>query len=156
MKLVLLKDVKHLGKVGEEINVKAGYARNYLLPTQSALTPTNENIEIINKMKDELLKKEQEAKDVAMLLKEKMAGYNQVHIVKTKDDSNELFGSITLQNIIDKIKEDGHVIEKKQINLPSGAIKELGSYRANISLHPEVACDIEIIAEKSENTEETV
>ena len=156
MKLVLLKDVKHLGKVGEEINVKAGYARNYLLPTQSALTPTNENIEIINKMKDELLKKEQEAKDVAMLLKEKMAGYNQVHIVKTKDDSNELFGSITLQNIIDKIKEDGHVIEKKQINLPSGAIKELGSYRANISLHPEVACDIEIIAEKSEDTEETV
>ena len=108
---------------------------------------------IRDRMKDELLKKEQEAKDVAMLLKEKMAGYNQVHIVKTKDDSNELFGSITLQNIIDKMKEDGHEIEKKQINLPSGAIKELGTYRANISLHPEVACDIEIVAEKSEDTE---
>ena len=61
-----------------------------------------------------------------------------------------------LQNIIDKMKEDGHIIEKKQINLPSGAIKELGTYRANISLHPEVACDIEIIAERSEDTEETV
>ena len=156
MKLVLLKDVKHLGKVGEEINVKAGYARNYLLPSQSALTPTNENIEIINKMKDELLKKEQEAKDSAMSLKEKLAGYKQVHKVKTKDDSNELFGSITLQNIIDKMKEDAYVIEKKQVNLPLGAIKELGTYHANISLHPEVACDIEIIAEKSEHTEETV
>ena len=156
MKLVLLKDVKHLGKVGEEINVKAGYARNYLLPTQSALTPTSENLEIIDKMKDDLIKKEQEVKDIAMSLKEKLNGYNQLHKVKTKEDSNELFGSITLQNIIDKMKEDGHVIEKKQINLPSGAIKELGTYRANISLHPEVACDIEIIAKKSEDTEETV
>ena len=50
MKLVLLKDVKHLGKVGEEIVVKGGYARNYLLPTKSALTPSEENLEIINKM----------------------------------------------------------------------------------------------------------
>ena len=102
------------------------------------------------------MRQEQEVKDIAMSLKEKLNGYNQLHKVKTKEDSNELFGSITLQNIIDKMKEDGHVIEKKQINLPSGAIKELGTYRANISLHPEVACDIEIIAEKSEDTEETV
>ena len=83
MKLVLLKDVKHLGKVGEEINVKAGYARNYLLPTQSALTPTSENLEIIDKMKDDLIKKEQEVKDIAMSLKEKLNGYNQLHKVKT-------------------------------------------------------------------------
>ena len=54
------------------------------------------------------------------------------------------------------MKEDAYVIEKKQVNLPLGAIKELGTYHANISLHPEVACDIEIIAEKSEHTEETV
>ena len=155
MKLVLLKDVKHLGKVGEEINVKAGYARNYLLPTKSALTPSEENLDIINKMKDELIKKEQDAKDAAMSFKDRLNGYNQLHKVKVKEDSNELFGSITLQNIIDKMKEDGHVIEKKQINLPLGSIKELGTYNANISLHPEVACDIEVIAEKSEDTEET-
>ena len=155
MKLVLLKDVKHLGKVGQEINVKAGFARNYLLPTKSALTPTNENLEIINKMKDELIKKEQELKDIAMMQKEKLTEYNQLHKVKIKDDSNEIFGSITLQNIIDKMRDDGHVIEKKQINLPSGPIKQLGTYHANISLHPEVACDIEIIAEKLEDIEET-
>ena len=155
MKLVLLKDVKHLGKVGQEINVKAGFARNYLLPTKSALTPTNENLEIINKMKDELIKKEQELKDIAMMQKEKLTQYNQLHKVKIKDDSNEIFGSITLQNIIDKMRDDGHVIEKKQINLPSGPIKQLGTYHANISLHPEVACDIEIIAEKFQDIEET-
>ena len=57
MKLVLLKDVKHLGKVGDEVNVKGGFARNYLLPSKSALTPTEENLEIISKMKDELMKK---------------------------------------------------------------------------------------------------
>ena len=62
MKLVLLKDIKHLGKVGDEVNVKGGFARNYLLPTKSALTPSDENIEIISKMKDELLEKEKEAK----------------------------------------------------------------------------------------------
>ena len=155
MKLVLLKDVKHLGKVGQEINVKAGYARNYLLPTKSALTPSEENLEIINKMKNELIKKEQELKDTAMSFKEKLAGYNQLHKVKVKEDSNELFGSISLQNIIDKMKEDGHLIEKKQINLPLGSIKELGTYHANLSLHPEVACEIVIIAEKSKDIEET-
>ena len=155
MKLVLLKDVKHLGKVGQEINVKAGYARNYLLPTKSALTPSEENLEIISKMNDELIKKEQDAKNTAMTFKEKLAGYNQLHKVKVKEDSNELFGSITLQNIIDKMREDGHAIEKKQINLPLGAIKELGTYHANISLHPEVACEIEVIAVKSEYIEET-
>ena len=155
MKLVLLKDVKHLGKVGQEINVKAGYARNYLLPTKSALTPSEENLEIINKIKDKLIKQEQDARDSAMAFKERLTGYNQLHRVKVKEDSNELFGSITLQNIIDKMKEDGHVIEKKQINLPLGSIKELGTYHANISLHPEVACEVEIIAEKSDDIEET-
>jgi large subunit ribosomal protein L9 len=150
MKLVLLKDVKHLGKVGEEINVKGGYARNYLLPTKSALTPSAENLEVINKMKDELIKKEQELKNAAMALKEKLIGYSQTHKVKVKEDSNELFGSITLQNVVDKMKEDGYPIEKKQVNLPSGSIKELGTYNVNVSLHSEVACDVIIVAEKSE------
>ena len=56
MKLVLLKDVKHLGKVGQEVEVKAGFARNYLLPTKSALIPTKENLKVISEMKDELMK----------------------------------------------------------------------------------------------------
>ncbi len=155
MKLILLKDVKHLGKVGQEINVKGGYARNYLLPSKAALTPSEENMEIIDKMKDELIKKEQEAKDFALSIKEKLNGYKQIHKVKVKEESNELFGSITLQNIVDMIIADGHIIEKKQVNLPSGAIKELGTYNANISLHPEVACDIEIVAEKSDDNQES-
>ena len=154
MKLVLLKDVKHLGKVGEEINVKGGYARNYLLPTKSALTPSQENLETINKMKNELIQKEQEAKDAAMTIKEKLTD-QEIKSVNAKEYINDLFGSITLQNIIDQIKIDGYVIEKKQVNLPSGAIKELGTYHANISLHSEVACDIEIIAEKSEDSQES-
>ena len=79
MKLVLLKDVKHLGKVGDEVNVKGGFARNYLLPSKSALTPTEENLEIISKMKDELMKKEQEAKEAALAIKEKLLGYKQVY-----------------------------------------------------------------------------
>ena len=62
MKLILLKDVKHLGKVGEEVNVKGGFARNFLLPTKSALTPSAENLEIISKMKDELMKRSKKLK----------------------------------------------------------------------------------------------
>jgi len=155
MKLVLLKDVKHLGKVGQEINVKGGYARNYLLPTKAALTPSEENMKIIEKMRDELIKKEQEAKDNALTVKDKLQGYKQVHKVKVKEETTELFGSITLQNIVDMIKNDGYDIEKKQVNLPSGAIKELGTYNVNISLHPEVACDIEIVAEKSDDNQES-
>ena len=155
MKLVLLKDVKHLGKVGDEVNVKGGFARNYLLPTKSALTPTAENLEIISQMKDELMKKEQVAKDSAMELKEKLTGYKQTYKLQVKEDSNELFGSVTLQNITDQIKNDGFNIEKKQINLPTGAIKELGVFHANISLHSEVSCEIEIVTEKSEENQES-
>ena len=155
MKLILLKDVKHLGKVGEEVNVKGGFARNFLLPTKSALTPSAENLEIISKMKDELMKKEQEAKDLALTIKSKLSGYKQTFRLQVKEDSNELFGSITIQNITDQIKSDGFDIEKKQINLPMGAIKELGTFHANISLHSEVSCDIEIIAEKSEENQES-
>ena len=80
MKLILLKDVKHLGKVGEEIVVKGGYARNYLLPTKSALTPSEENLEIINKMKDELIKKEQDAKDIAMSFKASLTAVSYTHL----------------------------------------------------------------------------
>ncbi len=155
MKLVLLKDVKRLGKVGDEVNVKGGFARNHLLPTKSALTPTAENLEIISQMKDELMKKEQVAKDSAMELKEKLTGYKQTYKLQVKEDSNELFGSVTLQNITDQIKNDGFNIEKKQINLPTGAIKELGVFHANISLHSEVSCDIEIVTEKSEENQES-
>lgn len=155
MKLVLLKDIKHLGKVGDEVNVKGGFARNYLLPTKSALTPSDENIEIISKMKDELMEKEKEAKSHALTVKEKLAGYKQVYSLEVKEDSDELFGSITLQNIADKIKSDGFDIEKKQINLPTGAIKQLGTFHANITLHSEVSCDVEIIAEKSDKIQES-
>ena len=155
MKLVLLKDVKHLGKVGDEVNVKGGFARNYLLPSKSALTPSKENLEIISKMKDELMKKEQEAKDAALQLKNQLADYNQVYKLQVKEDTDELFGSVTLQNIADQIKSDGFDIEKKQINLPMGTIKEIGTFNANISLHSEVSCDISIITEKSEENKES-
>lgn len=155
MRLVLLKDVKHLGKVGDEVNVKGGFARNYLLPSKSALTLSEENIEVISKMKDELMKKEQVAKDAALALKDKLANYKQTYKLQVKEDSEELFGSVTLQNITDQINIDGYEIEKKQINLPMGAIKELGTFRANVSLHSEVSCDIEIIVERSEENQES-
>ena len=156
MKLVLLKDVKHLGKVGQEVEVKAGFARNYLLPTKSALTPTEENLKVISEMKDELMKKEQEVKDAALAIKEKLSGYTQNFKLEVKEDSDELFGSVSLQNVADQIKSDGFDIEKRQINLPMGSIKELGSFRANISLHSEVSCDIEIIVDKAEETKDSV
>lgn len=155
MKLLLLKDVKHLGKVGDEVIVKGGFARNFLLPSKSALTLSEENLEIISKMKDELMKKEQEAKDAAIAIKEKLSGYKQIYKLQVKEDSDEIFGSVTLQNITDQIKTDGFDIEKKQINLPTGAIKELGRFHANVSLHSEVSCDIDIFVEKSEENQES-
>ena len=155
MKLVLLKDVKHLGKVGDEVNVKGGFARNYLLPSKSALTPSQENLEIISKIKDELMKKEQEAKEAALAIKDKLASYKQIYKPQVQEDSDEIFGSVSLQNIADQIKIDDFDIEKKQINLPMGTIKELGIFHANISLHSEVSCDIEIAVEKSEENQES-
>jgi len=146
MKVLLLQKINKLGDIGSEVNVKPGYARNYLLPKKIAVMPTEDNILFVQKKKEELIAEEEKLKNIALQTQEKLNQFLENPIVFTAkiQEEDKIFGSISLQNVLDKINESGHEIQKKQINLPSGSIKTLGKFTAHISLHPEVSLDVPI------------
>ena len=143
MNILLLKKIKNLGDVGSEVSVKSGYARNFLLPQKHAVLPTKANLELVEEKKKELLKQEEALKNEAMLQKEKYNNYEMIFEENVQEEDEKLFGSITLQTVLDRLKEDGFEVLKKQVNLPSGPIKVLGNdFIVNVSLHPEVSITI--------------
>ena len=143
MNILLLKKIKNLGDVGSEVSVKSGYARNFLLPQKHAVLPTKANLELVEEKKQELLKQEEALKNEAMLQKEKYNNYEMIFKENVQEEDEKLFGSITLQTVLDRLKEDGFEVLKKQVNLPSGPIKVLGNdFIVNVSLHPEVRVTI--------------
>ena len=146
MKVLLLQKINKLGDIGSEVNVKPGYARNYLLPKKIAVMPTEDNILFVQKKKEELIAEEEKLKNIALQTQEKLNQFLENPIVFTAktQEEDKIFGSVSLQNILDKINESGHEIQKKQINLPSGSIKTLGKFTAHISLHPEVSVTVPI------------
>ncbi|MEC9206124.1 MAG: 50S ribosomal protein L9 [Pseudomonadota bacterium] len=151
MKVLLLKKINKLGNIGSEISVKPGYARNYLLPKKIAVLPTKENLLLVEKKKQELLIEEEKLKNLALEKKEKFENYSMSFSVKVQEGEDKIFGSVTLQNILDQLIKDGHDIEKKQLNLPSGTIRSLGQYKAHINLHPEVDVTVSIDIKEEPN-----
>ena len=143
MNILLLKKIKNLGDVGSEVSVKSGYARNFLLPQKHAVLLTKANLKLVEEKKQELLKQEEALKNEAMLQKEKYNNYEMIFEENVQEEDEKLFGSITLQTVLDRLKEDGFEVLKKQVNLPSGPIKILGNdFIVNVSLHPEVSVTI--------------
>ena len=143
MNILLLKKIKNLGDVGSEVSVKSGYARNFLLPQKHAVLPTKANLELVEEKKKELLEQEEALKNEALMQKEKYKSYEIIFEENVQEEDEKLFGSITLQTVLDRLKEDGFEVLKKQVNLPSGPIKILGNdFIVNVSLHPEVSVTI--------------
>jgi large subunit ribosomal protein L9 len=134
MKVILKQDVKNLGEKNSVVEVKDGYARNYLLPKGLAIEANEVNLNIVkNKKEAEKVKKDKEldnAKDLAAKLNETVV------TIKTKAGENgKLFGSITSMDIADNIKQNvGIDIDKKKINMPE-AIKNLGEYEVEVRLY---------------------
>ena len=144
MDVLLLKNIKKLGEIGSKVSVKSGYARNFLLPTNQAVLPTKENLAKVEEQKQELLKIEEEMISKALLEQQKFNNYELSFEVNIQEE-DKLFGSVTLQNVVDKLKEDGFDLPKKQVNLPSGPIKIFKyDYIATISLHTDVLVTVPI------------
>ena len=144
VKLVSFNTIKNLGEIGSKVSVKSGYARNFLIPTNQAVLPTKANLAKVEEQKQELLKLEEELRDKALAQKEQFNDYILSFGVNIQEE-DKLFGSITLQNIMDKLKADGFDLQKKQVNLPSGPIKTLkDDYIVTISLHSDVSVTIPI------------
>lgn len=153
--VLLLTPVENLGHEGESVTVKAGYARNFLLPRKLALPVNRANqkyIDSLQKRRDERLRQEREHAEAILAKLEKT---NIAIAVKT-GEGGKMFGSVTAGDLIDRLAEDGIVIDRKQINLYT-PVKTLGKHTTRVKLHAEVAYDLEweVVSENPiETTEE--
>ena len=149
MKVILLENLKKIGSIGEIINVKRGYARNYLIANQKALYASKENIKQVEKIKIELSKKDLEKKKSAKILMEKIN--NKIFAIKRLVTENkDLYGSIKPTEISKLINENEKIEIKPSLIQPLKEIKSLGTFRVKIDLHSEVQAEIKIKVEAQE------
>ena len=145
VQLVLLERIPKLGVMGDIVNVKPGYARNFLLPMRKAMRASEANIKKFELQRKELEAKNLETKKEAENIKEKINGSAFV-IIRSASDSGSLYGSVTNRDAEEAMKTQGLIIDKKQIILVK-PIKELGLHKLEVNLHPEVTASIEINVE---------
>ena len=152
MQIILLENIKNLGQFGDIVTVKSGFGRNFLIRKNKALYATKDNIKEVNKTKEELNKKDLDIKKEAKKTSEKINN-QKITIYKLVTENNELYGSVKPTEISKIIFEKYKVeIQPSQIDLDD-EIKTIGSFKANINLHPEIEANILIEVEKSKDQE---
>ena len=149
MKVILLENVKRIGSIGEVIDVKRGFARNFLIANKKALYASKENIKEVEKIKAELSKKDNEKKREATQIAEQINGKD-YSVKKLSTENNELYGSVKPTEISKLIREENKIDIKPSMIQPVEEIKALGKFKVKISLHSEVDADITINVESSE------
>ena len=143
MKVILLENVKRIGSIGEVIDVKRGYARNFLIANKKALHASKDNILQVEKIKSELSKKDNEKKKDAIKISEKING-KEYNVKKLSTENNELYGSVKPTEISKLIQNENNIDIKPSMIQPVEEIKSLGKFKVKISLHSEVDAEIAI------------
>ena len=143
MKVILLENIKRIGSIGEVIEVKRGYARNFLIANKKALYASKENISEVQKIKSDLSKKDNEKKKEATQILEKIND-KEYKVKKLSTENNELYGSVKPTEIAKLIQETNKIDIKPSMIQPVEEIKSLGKFKVKISLHSEVDVEITI------------
>ena len=143
MKVILLENVKRIGSIGEVIDVKRGFARNFLIANKKALYASKENIKEVEKIKLDLGKKDNEKKAEAQKISEKI-DKKEYLVKKLSTENNELYGSVKPTEIAKLIQERNKIDIKPSMIQPVQEIKALGKYKVKISLHSAVDAEIVI------------
>ena len=143
MKVILLENVKRIGSIGEVIDVKRGFARNFLIANKKALYASKENIKEVEKIKAELSKKDNDKKQEATKIVEQINN-KEYSVQKLSTENNELYGSVKPTEISKLIQEENKVEIKPSMIQPVEEIKSLGKFKVKISLHSEVDAEIVI------------
>ncbi len=151
MKVILLENVRKIGSIGEIIDVKRGFARNYLISKKKALFASKENVKEVEKIKQDLNKKDQEKKRDAKNIEEKIQN-KQYEIKKLSTENKELYGSVKPTEISKLIAEKEQIQINPSLIQPSKEIKSLGNFKVMINLHPEVQTQIVIKVSSQEET----
>ena len=152
MQVILLERVAKLGQMGDVVDVKPGYARNFLLPQGKALSASNANIASFEAQKAQLEARNLETKKEAEALAEKLDG-QQFIVIRSASDAGALYGSVTPRDAAEAATAAGFTVDKKQIALIA-PIKELGLHSLAVKLHPEVEVEIKMNVARSEEEAE--
>ena len=143
MKVILLENVKRIGSIGEIIDVKRGYARNFLIANKKALYASKENISEVEKIKADLSKRDNEKKKEAIQISENING-TEFLVKKLSTENNELYGSVKPTEISKLIKDENKIDIKPSMIQPVSEIKSLGKFKVKITLHSEVDAEVTI------------
>ena len=144
MQVILKENLGKLGKVGDLVAVKSGFARNFLFPQDKALRATKENKDSFEKQRKDLEKLESERLKIAQAKAEKLKEISLE--IKTKcGDEGKLFGSIGTRDLANLLQEKGVEVDKQQLRMPHGIIRELGEYEFSIHLYADIEISLKVV-----------
>ena len=143
MEVILLEKIRNLGNVGDKVKIKPGYGRNFLIPSGKAAAATQANLEAFESRRAELEKAAVEALAIAKSRAEALVKIK-VTIHARQNDEGKLYGSIGTREIAKALTEAGCEVNKAEVSLPAGSIRETGEFEVCIQLHPEVSENIKV------------
>lgn len=149
MNVILLEKVQNLGNLGDQVSVKSGYARNFLIPQKKAQPATKDNLAAFEARRAELEKVAAEALATAQASYEQMNGLV-ITIESVAGDEGKLFGSIGTQDIADAVAAAGFEIERKSVRMPDGVLRHVGTYEIDVQLHTDVIAAITVEVKATE------
>lgn len=143
MNVILLEKVQNLGTLGDQVSVKAGYARNFLIPQGKAKPATKENVAEFEAMRAELEKAAAAQLAVAQGVYENLNG-QVITIEAVAGDEGKLFGSVGTQDIADALAAAGFEVERRNVRMPEGVLRHIGTYEIDVQLHTDVVASITV------------
>ncbi len=145
MQVILLDKVAHLGGVGDQVNVKSGFARNYLIPQGKAVMATKANIEYFEARRAELEEKAAAVLAAAQARADQMGALEAITIASNAGEDGRLFGSIGARDIADAVSKAGVELAKSEVRLGEGPLRALGEFTVKVQLHAEVSSQVTIV-----------
>jgi len=143
MNVILLEPMSNLGDLGDEVSVKAGFARNFLLPQGKAVRATEENRAVFEERRAELQRAAEDRLNQAKGRAAQLEGVT-VSIVVKAGEEGKLYGSVGTQDIADALAAQGAEVQKAEVRLPEGVIRSLGEYQVAIQLHSDVTVEVPV------------
>jgi large subunit ribosomal protein L9 len=143
MQVILLEKVTNLGNLGDVVKVKDGFARNFLIPQGKAKRATEANLKAFEARRAELEKAQAEALAQAQERGAKLEGLT-LQIVQKAGIDGRLFGSVTNYDIVEALAKLGHEVERAQVRMPSGPLKQVGEYAVQVQLHTDVVATVNV------------
>ncbi len=153
MEIILLDNIDNLGVVGDKVNVKNGFGRNFLLPRKLACLATPQNENYYRSLIEARRKKLAKAREGALAQSQELSDITLTFARRSQAEDSRLFGSVTTSDIAERLSELGYDIDRRRIAL-SEPIKRLGEFTATIKLHPEVSAAIPIVVRPEEEAQE--